>query len=216
MQSYSHLINCPMNNKYLVLAAQAISLLFSPFYLPVIAFVALFVFSYLNMLPLTYKVVLLGGVYLFTVLIPRLAIFLYRKLNGWSRHELGHREKRYVPYVLSITSYAMLLYLMDSLHMPHFTLGIIAGALAIQIVCSLINRWIKVSTHSAAAGGVVGALMAFSVIFSFDPTAWLCLTIILAGLVSTSRLILRQHTLPELGAGVLVGVVCGFLCILLV
>lgn len=205
-----------MNNKYIVLTAQFVSLLFSPFYLPVMAFMVLFVFSYLNMLPLSYKAVLLGEVYVFTVLVPRFAIFLYRKLNGWTRRELGHRERRYVPYVLSITSYAALLYLMYRLHMPRFTLGIVTGALAIQVACSLVNPWIKVSTHSAAAGGVVGALMAFSFIFSFDPTAWLCLAIILTGLVSTSRLILRQHTLGEVGAGVLTGVICGFACILIV
>jgi len=205
-----------MNNKYIVLTAQLVSLLFSPFYLPVMAFMVLFVFSYLNMLPLSYKAILLGEVYVFTVLFPQLSIFLYRKLNGWTRRELGHREKRYVPYVLSITSYAALLYLMHNLHMPRFTLGIVAGALAIQVACSLINPWVKVSTHSAAAGGVVGALMAFSLIFSFDPTAWLCLAILLTGLVSTSRLILRQHTLGEVGAGVLVGVICGFLSILVV
>lgn len=205
-----------MSNKYLVLAAQTVSQLFSPFYLPVIAFTVLLVFSYLNLLPLGYKAMLLGVVYFFTVLMPRLSIYLYRKLNGWTRRELGHREKRYVPYVLSITCYAALLYLMKNLHMPHFTLGIVAGALAIQIACSLLNGLVKVSTHSAAAGGVVGALMAFSLIFSFDPTGWLCVAILWAGVVSTSRLILRQHTAAEVGAGVVVGIVCGFACILLV
>lgn len=204
-----------MNNKIIILTAQVFSMLFSPFYLPVMAFIALFFFSYLNMLPLAYKAAFLGGVYLFTVLLPRLAIYLYRKLNGWTRHQLGRRERRYVPYLLSITSYATLLYLMNSLHMPRFTLGIIAGALAIQVACALVNPWMKVSTHSAASGGVIGALIAFSMIFLFDPTGWLCLTILLAGAVGTSRLILRQHTLAEIGLGTLIGILCGFFCIVL-
>lgn len=205
-----------MNNKYLILTAQVISLLFSPFYLPVVAFIALFMFSYLNLYPLSYKLVFLCMVYVFTVALPRLAIYLYRRLNGWTRHQLGHREKRYVPYFLSIICYAALLYLMYSLHMPRFTLGIIAGALAIQVTCALLNKWVKVSTHSAASGGVIGALIAFSFIFNFNPTGWLCLCILLAGAVSSARLVLRRHTLDELAWGTAVGIVCGFACVLFV
>ena len=36
---------------WLVLSARAISLVFSPFYLPVTSFILLFTFSYLNLLP---------------------------------------------------------------------------------------------------------------------------------------------------------------------
>lgn len=204
-----------MNNKLLVLTAQVLSLLFSPFYLPVVAFIVLFMFSYLNLYPPLYKLIILAVVYVFTVALPRLGIYLYRRLNGWTRHEIGRRERRFVPYLLSITCYAALLYLMYSLPMPRFTLGVIMGALSIQVVCALMNRWIKVCAHSAASGGVIGALLAFSFIFNFDPTGWLCLTILLAGAVGTARLILRQHTLAELAWGTGVGLVCGFFSILL-
>ncbi len=201
---------------WLVLTSQVVSLLFSPFYLPVIAFAALFMFSYLNMLPLVTKLVLLLIVYFFTVALPHLFIFLYRRFNGWTRHQLGRRERRYVPYAVSIVSYAALFQLLRSLHMPRFTLGIIAGALAIQIICAMLNSRIKVSTHAAASGGVVGAVMAFAVIFAFDPTGWLCLTVLLSGMVCTARYILRQHTLRELGWGVAVGLVCGLGSILFI
>lgn len=201
---------------WLVLTSQVVSLIFSPFYLPVVAFVALFLFSYLNMLPLVTKLVLTLIVYFFTVLLPHFTIYLYRKLNGWTRHQLGKRERRYVPYVLSIISYASLLYLLFVLHMPRFTLGVIAGALALQVVCAILNSRFKISTHAAASGGVIGALLAFSLIFSFDPTGWLCLVVMLSGIVCSARLVLRQHTLSDLGWGVLVGLLCGFFGILLV
>lgn len=201
---------------WLVLTAQVVSLTFSPFYLSVMAFVALFMFSYLNLLPLITKLVLTLIVYFFTVLLPHISIYLYRKLNGWTRHQLGKRERRYVPYLLSIISHAALLYLLYKLHMPRFTLGVITGALSIQIFCALANSCIKVSTHAAASGGVIGALMAFSILFSFDPTGWLCLTVLLCGMVCTARLILRQHTLAEVGWGVAIGVASGFACILFI
>lgn len=202
-------------NKLLILTAQFISLLFQPFYLPVVAFVVLLLFSYLNALEFSTKITLLGMVWVFTVFLPRLFIYFYRRLNGWTRHQLGRRERRIVPYVLSIACYATLLYLMSRSHMPHFTLSIIIAALAIQIICALINPWFKVSTHAAASGGVVGALLGFSHIFNFNPTAWLCLCILLSGAVCTSRLILRQHSLAELGWATAIGFVCGVVCVTL-
>lgn len=202
-----------MKNRYLIYTAQAISLVFSPFYLPVVAFVILYFFSYLSYMPWQYSLWVISMVYIFTILLPRLGIFVYRKLNGWTRHQLSHRERRIVPYLLSIVCYATLLILMDYLCMPRFTLSVVVGALGIQIACALINVRLKVSTHAAAAGGFVGALIAFSILLHFDPTPWLCLTILLSGLVCTARLILRQHTLPELGVGVLVGILSGFMAI---
>ncbi len=205
-----------MNNRYVILTAQVVSLIFSPFYLPVFAFVVLFFFSYLNYMPWTFNLAILLMVYTLTVLLPRLAIYAYRKLNGWTRYELSYRRRRYVPYVLSISCYATLLYLMSSLRMPRFTLAIVAGALAIQVVCALVNSWVKVSTHAAASGGVIGAVAAFSALLNFDPTGWLCVSILLSGMVCSARLILRQHTLAEVGLGVLIGILCGFFCILLI
>lgn len=202
-----------MKDKYIILTAQVISMLFSPFYLPVIALIALFMFSYLSMLPLAYKLFLLALVYVFTVLLPRISIFCYRRVKGWTRHQLSRRERRYVPYVLSITCYLLLLYILYSLH-TRFLQGIIIGALSVQVSCALLNGLTKMSTHAAAAGAVVGALLAYSLIFLFDPTGWLCLTVILAGAVGTSRLILRQHTLTQIGISTLVGFACGFVCIL--
>ncbi len=196
-------------NKYLILTSQIVSIIFTPWYLPLLGFVLLITFSYLNMLPWAYKLVMTGIVYLFTVLMPYWSVYIYRRINGWTHHEMSQKENRIVPYVLSIVCYAALLFLMDNFHMPHFTMSVIAGALLIQIVCAVVNLWYKVSTHAAATGGIIGALMAFSIIFAFDPTGPLCLSILVCGVVCTARIILRQHTLGELGLGVLIGFLCG-------
>ena len=114
-----------------------------------------------------------------------------------------------VPYVLSILSYFTCVYIMKTIHIPHFMSSIVIAALGIQIVCAIVNAWWKISTHTAAIGGVVGALFAFAAIFGFNPIPWLCATIILAGIVGTSRMILRQHSLGEVVAGFVVGVAVG-------
>ena len=188
----------------IMMAARAMSVVSTPFYLPVIGLAALFSFSYLTLLPWSYKLLVVAMVYLFTVLLPTLLIHLYRKYQGWSLLDIGAKERRMVPYVISILCYFACFYLMNVLHIPRFMSSILVAALIIQVVCALINVWWKISTHTAAIGGVAGALISFSLIFSFNPVWWLCIVIILAGMVGTSRMILRQHSLFQVVAGFLV------------
>jgi Na+/H+ antiporter NhaC len=70
---------------------------------------------------------------------------------------------------------------MEQMHIPFFMRSIVAAALIIQIVCALINVWWKISTHTAAIGGVAGALFVFSEVFRFNPVWWFCLVIGIAG-----------------------------------
>lgn len=200
--------------KQLILAARIMSMVFTPFYLPFVGMIVLFVFSYLSMFPWPYKLQVLVMVYLFTILLPTLMIHLYRRYQGWNLIELGHRERRMVPYVISIVSYFTCVYVMEQQHMPHFMASIVIGALLVQIVCALINVWWKVSTHTAAIGGVGGALFAFAYYLGFNPVWWLCWVFLVGGVVGTSRMILRQHSLSQVVGGFWVGFLCAALAIL--
>lgn len=205
-----------MNEKNILLAARVVSLLFTPYYLPAVGLIALFTFSYLSMLPRGYQLTMLLIVYLSTVLFPTLLLHAYRQYTGWSPIQFGHKERRVVPYVISILCYFLCYYLMLVAHVPHVINSIVVAALAIQIICALINIGWGVSSHTAAIGGVTGGLLAFSLIFNFNPVWWLCVMILLAGIVATSRMILRQHTLAQVLAGFFLGLVTAFFIILLV
>jgi len=189
------------------------SMVFMPFYLPIVGLVALFVFSYMNMLDLGYKLTVLLMAYLFTILLPTLLIHYYRKHQGWTLFDLSVKERRLIPYLISILCYFTCYYLMTLMGIPQFMSLILMAALTIQVVCAIINIWWKISTHNAAIGGVAGALLAYSLLFQFDPQGWLCLVLIIAGLLGTSRMILRQHTLGQVIAGFMVGLICGFVVI---
>lgn len=204
-----------MKEKNIILAARVISMLFTPLYLSMLGIIILFVFSYFSLFPFSFKVSVILLVYLFTILLPSLLIRSYRKYQGWTPIQLGTRERRMVPYVISICCYLMGLYVMSIFRIPHFMSGILIAALIIQLSCSFVNIWWKISTHSAGIGGVTGALLAFSLRFNFNPVWWLCLVILLAGAVGTSRIILRQHTVAQVVYGFLLGVVCGFVTIMM-
>ncbi|MBQ8463865.1 MAG: phosphatase PAP2 family protein [Prevotella sp.] len=194
--------------KNIIYAARLVSLIFTPFYLPMVGLVALFTFSYLNLLPLAYRLLVLTIIYLFTILLPTFIIHLYRRAQGWTLLELGQKRRRMVPYGISIVCYGVCLWTLDSMHIYHFVSSIVLAALLIQVICAIINVWWKISTHTAGIGGVAGALFIFAEYFAFNPVWWFCLVFIVAGILGTARIILRQHSLSQVVAGFLVGFVC--------
>ncbi|MDO4160041.1 MAG: phosphatase PAP2 family protein [Prevotellaceae bacterium] len=203
-----------MREKEIIFVAKILSTIFTPFYLPIVGFMGILIFSYLNLLSWSYKLSLILMVYIFTILLPTAMIRLYRNYHGWTLIEFGNKERRMIPYVISIICYFTCYYLMEVLHVPHFMRSILIAALFIQIACAMVNLYVKISTHTAAIGGVAGALVAFSTIFSFNPVWWLCIVIILAGMVGTSRMILRQHSLHQVVLGFLLGVACSLTSVL--
>lgn len=204
-----------MRARNIIIAAKVLSVVFTPFHLPIVGLAGLLTLTYLSMLPWPYKVYLLLLFYVFTILLPMALIRIYRHYQGWTLIELGSRERRAIPYIISMLSYMLCCYVMDLTHVPHFLRSVLIAALVIQVACSAVNLFIKISTHTAAGGGVAGALAAFSFIFSFNPVWWLCAVLLLSGVVGTCRMILRQHSLHEIVAGFIVGFLCAFCSVLL-
>lgn len=202
-----------MKEKNIIFTARIMSMIFTPFYLPIVGLIALFIFSYMSLLPMMYKLVMLAMVYLLTVVAPSLLIHLYRLCQGWTSHELGRKERRLVPYIISIVCYFACFFWLEYRNTPRVISIIVVVALTIQMVCALINVWWKISTHTAAIGGVAGGLVSYSIAFSFNPLWWLCFVLILAGAVGTARMILRQHSLSQVVTGFLVGAACAILVI---
>lgn len=198
-----------MKDRTLIRIARFVSMMFTPFIVPLLVFAGVFIFSYLSVQPLSYRLLVLAVIYCFTIFLPQFTIFLYRKINGWSRRQLGRRERRIVPYILTIFSYVFCLLLMFQLNMPRYLSGIIVAALLMLVSCAIINIYWKISTHMAAIGGLVGALVSFSILFFYNPVWWLCLSILFSGMLGTSRIILRQHSLSQVLTGFGIGFVCG-------
>ena len=198
-----------MNEKRLMQIAR------TPFYTPMWILIVLFFCSYLQMLPLPYRLFILFTVFIFTVLIPKLGINIFRMVMQMTHMQISRREHRHMPYLLTICSYTVCLTLMSRMNVVMFVRGIVMAAFVSQIICIFINAWWKVSTHMVGMGGLVGALLAFSNLFYFNPLWYVCGLIILSGAVGTSRMILRQHTLAQVLAGFVIGFVCALIFILL-
>ena len=198
-------------DRTLIRTARVISAIFTPLSIPFLAFLILFLFSYLRIMPIQYKLIVLGVVYCFTILMPTLTIFLFRKINGFSPEDLGERKRRFMPFLLTITSYVFCLVMMHRLNIPWYMTGIILAALIMMVICIVVNLKWKLSEHMAGVGAIVGGLVSFSALFGYNPVWWLCLFILIAGVLGTARIILQHHTLGEVLVGFAVGLICSLL-----
>lgn len=198
-------------NRTILLAARWLSTIFRPEFLPVVAFVVLFMFTYLSLLPWAFKLSILALIILGTIVLPRWTIRFWRRSHGWELRRLRLRQNRFFPYLIYILYYAFTLHMLKRFHLPHYMSSILIGALLIQGSCALINTKWKISMHCAGAGGAIGALIAYSFLFFFNPIWWLSLLILISGLVGSSRMLLRQHNLWQVIAGTLLGVIGGFI-----
>ena len=198
-------------DKTMLRVAKVTSALFTPFSIPFLSFLVLFLFSYLRIMPMVYKLIVLGIVYCFTILTPVVTIFLFRKINGFDIQELTERKKRYVPILLTIISYVFCLLMMRKLNIPWYMTGIILTALIVSVICMIVNLKWKLSEHMAGMGGVIGGLVSFSALFGYNPVAWLCVFILIAGVLGSARILLGHHTLGEVLGGFTVGLLVSVL-----
>lgn len=201
------------SRKSILYTARLVSLVLTSFYLPlvcVLVLAALFTLSYLSLLPLPYKLMVIAVVVFFTIALPMFFVIthLAMRLEQWTARELGQKHLRMVPYIFSLAGYGSCVWVLSSMNVFHFILSIVIATMIVQAVCTVVNIWWNISTHTAAIGGIAGAMVAFAEILGFNPVWWLCGVIMLAGLLGSASMIVRRHTLPQ----VVVGFAIGFFC----
>ena len=199
-----------MREKHIIFAAKALSVVFTPFYLPLVGLAVLLTMTYLSLLPWAYKLFLIVTFWVFTIALPSLLIRLYRRYQGWPPFMVASKERRVIPYVISIVSYLLCYYIMASVHVPHFMGSILMAALVIQVVCAIVNLFIKVSTHMAAIGGVAGAWFLSSAGDALEP--FIDAYLIIMGVVILRKAFLKSQKERHIGKGIYpLGLAGGFL-----
>lgn len=200
-----------------MLLAKVVSMLFRPEYYPVVCLCFLFRFSFLNSLlqleeGKEYVFVILVVTALMTILVPTTLTWCYRRMFSIASHRFHHKQERIVPYVLHLTSFCVMLHLMQRMNVHGLVMDVIIVSTLIQVACTVTNFFWKVSAHAAGAGAVLGFLVAYGRLLGFSvPLFPIIISILLCGIVGTSRLVLRRHTLAQVNTGLLLGIACGMI-----
>lgn len=191
--------------------AHLISTIFQPLLMPTYGVMLLFVYTYFGVTYLHQFWLIITPVVLFSFVIPAILIFMLYKMGIISDLSLKVRRERIYPYMITLLSYSVMIWFYYRMRMPTWFFMIMVSSVAIMIVAIFITLKWKISAHMFGIGGLIGGAMSVSYFVEHSNPYFMFMGLfIIAGLVGTSRLILKRHTLAQVIAGFLLGLVFSF------
>lgn len=191
--------------------ARICSLLFRQTYYPIIAVFVLLNFTFLHNLSRELRMMVLLMVALYTLVLPHLICKAIDVAAAGTFMDRYPRALRQVHHLITFLGFVLCIFMLGRLRMPFFLVAYLQVAVVYQTVCLLIGVFWNISMQSAAAASVGGCLLSYSLLMDYDATAWVCGATVMTGLVSTSRVLMRRHSVAQTLAGSLVGLLSSLL-----
>jgi len=194
--------------KGLQLPAKIVSYIFHPLFMPTIMAV---VVSYLNKsayvgLDMPHRIQLLGNIALNTIFFPLLCTLLLKALGFIESIQMKTSKDRIIPLIATMAFYFWCYQIVKTLESPISLKVLILGAYWGVILVFMANIFIKVSMHTAAAGGAIGIVIVLMMIGNFNLLIPLLITLLIGGIIGTARMVLHAHKPGEVWLGYLIGV----------
>lgn len=143
-----------------------------------------------------------GVVIAFTV-VPLLVLMIWQVRRGaWENVDASNRAERPMLYLVGGVALVALLASVALFRPQSFMVRGVVGTLGMLAVCALATRWVKLSLHMA-----FGALAATMLTLAGSAVG-VVLVLVLPAL-AWARLAMNRHTVFEIAAGTIIGVVAG-------
>ena len=197
-------------NRLIAASARFFSTVLSPLVMPFYgAFLVLWT-SVMCLLPMGTRITVLMVVLGITCVLPVLVIGVLHHFRLISDKRLDKRHERLLPYTFAVLCYLGATAYLNHIHSPQWFTMFMAGGTLACVVSLVVNLWWKISAHMAGIGGIVALLYQIHVqgLSAFNLFLLLCFTILLAGVLGTSRIALRRHDLLQVLAGFANGYAC--------
>ncbi|MBR4829537.1 MAG: hypothetical protein IKZ92_07035 [Muribaculaceae bacterium] len=197
-------------NKLIAGVANFLSTVLSPLLMPTYGtFLVLWV-SVLCLLSYGTRVAVLLVCMGITCIIPLIFLGVLRHFKLVKNLHVDRREQRLIPYLFSALCYLSAAFYLYYCHSPLWFVMFMVGTAVTVLVMALINLKWKISAHMAGIGGVIGLIYQIHVqgLSAFDLFWLLCLTIIVAGLLGSARIVLKRHDIWQVVTGAVVGFMC--------
>lgn len=142
-----------------------------------------------------------------TAFFPAFAVFLLWRLKLSDSIFLRTQKERIIPYVVTMFFYWWMYYLSRNftdqpIVLKFFYLGIfVASAIGMTV-----NNFMKVSLHAMGIAGFTTAIILVSLFYSVNNVSWVPLSVLIAALVISARLVVSDHTKKELIVGLFIGI----------
>ena len=191
--------------------ANLISYIFHPLLMPTYVFMYI---AYINPYLLSgwnspQMKIALSQVFINSFIFPVITVLLMKGLGFINNLQLKTREERFVPFIATMTFYVWSYFVFKRSDLNEiFSDVLLAGLISIVLAFMLTIFFRKVSLHTIGIG------LAFSLILQTVPLAYfnaipiLLVATLIAGLIGSSRLILKAHTNREVYYGYAIGILC--------
>lgn len=191
--------------------ATLLSTMFHPLLMPTYGIAIALYTSYMRIFGDRLLGIVIVGVLLTTCILPSLGIYILYKLGHISDFRLHERTERTIPYLINFACYVACYLYLYRFGIPSWIIAFIAGAIVALIISLFINRYWKISAHMVAAGSMVTLVFLMS-FYGLMLTPYILplqiASVLLAGAIGSSRILLKRHTLGQVGAGFALGILC--------
>lgn len=192
--------------------AQIMSDIFSPIMIPTYGMALAMWATPLRSISESSRLIATLLVAVITALIPLVTIAMLIKTGKISDAAISNRSQRTLPMTITAICYAGASLFVGSLGAPVWLRMFFMGAAVSAMLAMIITLKWKISAHTTAMGGLVGMILWFAVSGVADINIMIMFSvgILLAGAIATSRLLLMRHTLPQVIAGLALGLITCF------
>lgn len=188
--------------------SRILSYIFHPLLIPNLAISTLMLWPnlYSIVLPNMLKIWFISVVFIFTVAIPSIGMFILLKVNAIQSVEMKDRSERTVPLLISCTSFMALLYVLKTTNFPPVFLYMLYSATFALLIGLLINLIYKISLHTLGWGALSATLISISLRIGMSLLLPIVVSALIAGLVGYARLKQNAHNQAEIYLGYVAGV----------
>lgn len=188
--------------------ARFISFVFHPVFVPV--YMILLVYGsdpYLQyLIPISRMKPILLLLLVNTIIMPLLTFFYLKKKGVFTSLFLEEKNERKIGILILFVFHLVTYVLWRKIDLPGTFISLFLGILLSLMTVFLVSNYFKISLHSLAFGGIVGAIVGLYRAHGFIDYSILAIAIMGLGMISSARLILKAHRPVEVNWGAL----CGF------
>ena len=189
-------------------AARTASIVFHPLFMPLFGLLMIFtaptLFWYI---PVKAKEILFFIFIVNNVLIPISLMPFFRYRNLVSSWYIENRSERTLPLFAVSLLYAVTSFILYRLQIPVFFKAYAFSLTMLSLSLLFVNRRWKISLHSAGAGALIAVVLVLSIRMSAPLPFYLAGSVLIGGLILSSRLKLDKHNPYEVYAGFFAGLV---------
>ncbi len=196
-----------MRDKILTGLSRFMSMALNPLLMPTYAcFLVLWV-SVLCAQPVGGRAMVLVVVACLTCMIPMMTVGTLHHFHIVRDKQLNSARERRIPYVVTLVCLVAAALYLHYHHAPLWFTMVPVGMAVSCLLLGVVNLWWKVCVHTAGVAALVAMLVQVHVqgLSAFNLLYLIVATVMLTGIVGTSRMVLGRSTLGQVVAGVALG-----------